>query len=149
LIVYRLHRDTRQPFDYNINKENRWNWARTPMLYCAATISLCCLEVLVHTDSDLIPDNLIWSSAELPINPEVLDAVWDIGNVEQTRAFGTKWVASRRSLAIRVPSVIVPHTDVDFNVLVNPTHEVFSNVLWHRGGTFTFDQRLFFDEMSI
>jgi hypothetical protein len=29
------------------------------MLYCAAAISLCCLEVLVHTDPDLIPDHLV------------------------------------------------------------------------------------------
>jgi hypothetical protein len=33
--------DTRQPFEYNTNKDNRWNPARTPMLYSAATVSLC------------------------------------------------------------------------------------------------------------
>ena len=119
------------------------------MLYCAATISLCCLEVLVHTDPDLIPDNLIWSSAALPADPEVLDDVWNVGDLEQTRAFGKEWIASRRSLAIRVPSVIVPHTNVDFNILVNPTHEAFSDIVWQRGGTFTFDPRLFFHEASI
>jgi RES domain-containing protein len=149
LIVYRLHRDTRQPFDYNVNKENRWNPARTPVLYCAATISLCCLEVLVHTDPDLIPDNLIWSSAELSINPEVLNGTWDMRNLEQTRTFGKNWIASRRSLAIRVPSVIVPHTNVDFNILLNPTHDAFPEILWQRGGAFTFDPRLFFDETSV
>lgn len=149
MIVYRLHRDTRQPFEYNINQENRWNPAHTPLLYCAATISLCCLEVLVHTDSDLIPDNLIWSSAKLPTDPEVFDDECHVGNLEQTRAFGQNWIVSRRSLAIRVPSVIVPHTNVDFNILVNPIHEAFSDIHWQRGGTFTFDQRLFFDETSI
>jgi RES domain-containing protein len=97
LILYRLHRDTRLPSEYNINGENRWNPARTPMLYCAATISLCCLEVLVHTDSDLIPDNLVWSSAELPADPEVFDGMWDVSNVEQTRPFGKNWIDSRRS----------------------------------------------------
>lgn len=51
LIVYRLHRDTRQPFEISLNRSNRWNPARTPMLYCAANVSLCCLEVLVHTGS--------------------------------------------------------------------------------------------------
>jgi hypothetical protein len=39
LTVYRLHRDTPQPFEYTINKENRRNPARIPMLYCAAVLS--------------------------------------------------------------------------------------------------------------
>ena len=149
MIVYRLHRETRQPFEYNLNRENRWNPARTPMLYCAATISLCCLEILVHTDSDLIPDNLIWSSAQLPADPEIFDGTWDVSNVEQTRPFGKNWIDSRRSLAICVPSVIVPQTSVDFNILVNPTHEAFSDIHWQRGGPFAFDPRLFFNETSV
>ncbi len=149
MIAYRLHRDTRQPADYSLNRESRWNPARTPMLYCAATVSLCCLEVLVHTDSDLIPDNMVWSWAELPVDPENFDGNWDITEVEQTRWFGKRWIDSRGSLAIRVPSVIVPYTDVDFNILLNPTHEAFTDIHWRRGGTFTFDPRLFLDEASL
>src|SRR5438270_10882394 len=98
------------------------------MLYCAAAVSLCCLEVLVHTDSDLIPENLVWSWAELPADPEALDDVWNIADVEQTRAAGKRWVDSRRSLATHVPSVIVPHTKVDFNVLLNPTHDAYTDM---------------------
>lgn len=149
MIVYRLHRDTRQPFEYNLNQENRWNPVRTPMLYCAATVALCCLEVLVHTDSDLIPDNLVWSSGELPADPEIFDGMWDVSNVEQTRPFGKDWIDGRRALAIRVPSILVPQTSVDFNILINPTHETFSDIRWQRGGPFAFDPRLFFDETSV
>jgi RES domain-containing protein len=87
------------------------------MLYCASTASLCCLEVLVHTDPDLLPDNLVWSWAELPA---VLDDVWNIADVEETRAAGKRWIDSLQSLAIRVPSVIVPHTPADFNILLSP-----------------------------
>ena len=149
MIVYRLHRDTRQPFEYNFNKDNRWNPARVPMLYCASSIALCCLEVLVHTDPDLIPDNYVWSWVELPALPEVFEGQWDIGNVEQTRQYGKYWIDSRRSLALAVPSVIVPHTAADFNVLLNPTHEGFFAACWRLGGPSAFDPRLFLNESSV
>ncbi|MGA3025758.1 MAG: RES family NAD+ phosphorylase [Bryobacteraceae bacterium] len=148
MIVYRLHRHTRQPFEYNLNRESRWNPARTSMLYCASTVSLCCLEVLVHTDPDLLPDNLVWSWAELPADPEVLDYQWSIADVERTRAAGKRRIESLRSLAIRVPSAIVPHTPVDFNILLNPLHDAWTSIHWQRGGPFRFDPRLFFDEPS-
>ena len=118
------------------------------MPYCSGTVSLCCLEVLVHTDPDLIPDNLVWSWAALSADPVALDDVWHIADLEQTRAAGKRWIDSRRSLSIRVPSVIVPHTDVDFNVLLNPTHDTYTDVRWQNGGPFRFDPRLFFDEAS-
>ena len=118
------------------------------MLYCASSVSLCCLEVLVHTDSDLIPDNLTWSWAQLPAEPEQLPDERHPANLERTRALGKRWIDSRSSLALRVPSIIIPHTEVDFNVLLNPTHESFSELRWTRGGVFMFDPRLFFDEAS-
>jgi hypothetical protein len=74
--------------------------------------------------------------------------MWNVSNVEQTRPFGKK-DDSRRSLAIRVPSVIVPQRSVDFNILVNPTHEAFSDIHWQRGSSFAFDPRLFFNETSV
>lgn len=113
------------------------------MVYCGASVSLCCLEVLVHTDADLIPDNLAWSYAKLPVDPEIFEETWDILNVDQTRAYGKYWIDSRRSLAVKVPSVVVPRTDSDFNILLNPTHEAFSEILWQQGGGFSFDPRLF------
>jgi RES domain-containing protein len=143
LIIYRLHRDTRRAFDYNINRENRWNPAHTPMLYCAAAVSLCCLEVLVHTDPDLIPDNFVWSWAELPEEPERFEGAWDILDAERTRRFGKTWIESKQSLSLRVPSVTVPLTRADFNVLLNPIHDAYGAVAWHRGGMFGFDPRLF------
>jgi len=142
LIVYRLHRQIRHPSEYNLNRESRWNPARTPLLYSASSVSLCCLEVLVHTDPDLIPDNLVWSWAELPEDPETLLYRSRLTDIERTRAAGRRWINSRVCLAVRVPSVIVPHTGVDFNVLLNPTHDAFTAVTWQSGGAFKFDPRL-------
>jgi RES domain-containing protein len=143
LTLYRLHRDTRKASEYSLTKENRWNPARTPMLYCAGSVSLCCLEVLVHTDPDLIPDNLVWSYTELPVAPETLNERLDISNVETTRRYGKYWIDSRRSVALKIPSVIIPQTNADFNILLNPAHNDFTDIIWQRGGQFSFDIRLF------
>jgi len=113
------------------------------MLYCGGSVSLCCLEVLVHTDPDLIPDNLVWSYAELSVAPEVFNEPWDISSVETTRSYGKHWIDSRRSIAMKIPSVIVPQTNADFNILLNPTHSAYTAIHWQKGGTFSFDSRLF------
>jgi RES domain-containing protein len=115
------------------------------MLYCASSISLCCLEVLVHTDPDLIPDNLVWSMAQLPAEPEWLHDIRNVADLQETRSAGKLWIESGRSLAIRVPSVIVPQTEVDFNVLLNPTHAAYADVDWQGGDSFRFDPRLFYE----
>jgi len=90
-----------------------------------------------------VPDNLVWSWAKLPRATEALGAR-NTADLEQTRAAGKRWINSRRSLAARVPSVIVPDTHADFNVLLNPVHEAYSDVEWSRGSAFRFDPRLFF-----
>jgi RES domain-containing protein len=43
---------------------NRWNHKDTAMIYCAATASLCMLEVLVH--SDTIPRDMVTISVDIP-----------------------------------------------------------------------------------
>ncbi len=112
------------------------------MLYSASSLALCCLEVLVHTDADLIPDNYVWSWTTLPTAPDNLDELRDIRDHNQTQSFGKYWIESRQSLAIAVPSVIIPRTPIDFNVLLNPLHDAFDQLPWERGGSFDFDDRL-------
>lgn len=118
------------------------------MLYSASSLALCCLEVLVHTDPDLIPDNYAWSWAELPLDPEVFDGKWSITHTVDTRRFGKAWIDSRRSLALLVPSVIVPPTSTDFNVFINPMHDAYNDIQWQHGGAFSFDPRLLFSKAS-
>jgi len=91
-----------------------------------------------------VPDNLVWSWVKLPRAPDALGAPRNTADLEQARAAGKGWINSRRSLAARVPSVIVPDTHADFNVLLNPVHEAYNDVEWSRGSAFRFDPRLFF-----
>jgi RES domain-containing protein len=90
-----------------------------------------------------MPDEYVWSYAHLPVEPEEFNELWDVADHERTRQHGTRWIVERRSLGLAVPSIIVPHTRVDHNVLLNPTHDLWSEIIWEPGGNFEFDTRLF------
>jgi RES domain-containing protein len=139
--IYRLHRRHRAADDYqgSLIQPNRWNPAGVPMLYCSSALSLACLEVLVHVAVAEIPPDYVYSSAELSAEAETADFRGDLGDEDATRRFGHAWATSVRSLAILVPSVVIP---MEFNVLLNPVHATFGSVMWSVGRPFRFDQRL-------
>ena len=118
---------------------NRWNPAGVPMLYCSGALSLACLEVLVHLAPDLIPPDYVYSSAEVTVPPEAVEFRGDLGDENTTQRLGHSWATSRQSLAILVPSIVIP---VEFNVLLNPVHPSYTDVAWSVPEPFRFDQRL-------
>jgi RES domain-containing protein len=95
----------------------RWNSPGRPMVYLAEHPALAAMEVRVHLDLpfDLLPADYTMMHVMIP------DGL--IGNLDEippeTGAAGDSWLASARSAAIRVPSVLVPHA---WNVLLNPRH---------------------------
>ncbi len=139
--VFRLHRRNRPAADYHgsLIQPNRWNPAGVPMLYCSAALSLACLEVLVHLTAELIPLDYAYSSAEVPELAEAADFHGELADADATRRYGHSWVRSRRSLAILVPSVVIPE---ERNALLNPLHPAFSDIAWAAPRPFHFDQRL-------
>ncbi len=59
---------------------------------------------------------------------------------QPTAALGQAWLAAGRSLALRVPSVLVPQ---EYNLLLNPVHPEFREVsLVGEPEPFQFDERL-------
>jgi RES domain-containing protein len=100
-----------------------------PLLYCSSTISLSCIETLVHLAvGDPLPLNRYL--VRIPIPPTAwkkrtvfvpADQVgWDAqppGLVSMD--WGTAWAESGGSLIAEVPSVVVPE---ESNVLINPRH---------------------------
>jgi RES domain len=46
-------------------------------------------------------------------------------SLETSRSFGDDWIAAQTSLALRVPSVVAPHS---WNYLLNPAHPEFCNL---------------------
>jgi RES domain-containing protein len=139
--LFRLHRRHRAAADYqgSLIQPNRWNPAGVPMLYCSSALSLACLEVLVHLGPDQIPPDYVYSFTELNIPAEVSGFRGDLSDEDSTRRLGHAWAGSRRSLALLVPSAIIP---VEFNVLLNPVHPSYMEVSWGAPEPFRFDQRL-------
>jgi RES domain-containing protein len=124
----------------------RWNPRGTAVAYCASSLSLAALELFVHVDPMTAPADLVAVEAELPDDrAEVLDVAalppdWRaVPAPDELKEIGAAWVRSARSLALVVPSAVVPQ---ERNVLVNPAH-VHLPVLRTLGATaFTFDPRM-------
>jgi RES domain-containing protein len=108
-------------------------------LYFSLALSLACLEQLVHLTPDAMPDDYVFSSVDLGGEPEAADYRGSLLDVDSTRRYGHRWATDRRSLAILVPSVIIP---IEFNLLLNPLHTAFGDLAWGAPQPFAFDPRL-------
>ncbi len=124
----------------------RWNRKGTPMIYLSESRALAALELLVHLDrADLLSgyvsiearlddawvercslDSLPQGWHQLPIPLGVQD-------------IGEEWARSRRSVALCVPSAVVPG---EFNYLLNPRHPGFGEVQIGAAARFCLDLRL-------
>ncbi|MFJ4144936.1 RES family NAD+ phosphorylase [Pseudomonas sp. NPDC089734] len=107
----------------------RWNSKGRACVYCAGSESLALLEVLVHLDNSSLARHYVM--LELPISEErILNARSDSLPPDwreepappSTASFGDAWLDSGQSLALAVPSVIVPR---EFNYLLNVQHPSF------------------------
>ena len=103
----------------------RWHSAGRPIIYAANHPAGAMVEMLVHLDRDVMPDRFQLIEIEIESAAAILDLPvtslpkdW-LSNLSATRAIGDAWLASASSLALRVPSVIVPDA---WNVLLNPAH---------------------------
>ncbi|WP_115690157.1 RES family NAD+ phosphorylase [Cupriavidus taiwanensis] len=104
----------------------RWHYAGQPVVYLAEHPALAFLEVLVHQDIRQMED-LPKHYQLLQIEVEDSLAVAEIGDLPEdwksnpgwSKSAGTEWLASRSSLLLKVPSVLVPYAS---NYLFNPAH---------------------------
>jgi RES domain-containing protein len=125
---------------------SRWNRLETPMVYTATSRALAALEFFVNLEQDETPDDLLIAEAMVPdelietIDLKLLPRNWRGLNNQRCRDLGSGWAASLRSLALKVPSVVV---DGDWNVLLNPKHSQFAKVRIGVAKPFRFDERMF------
>jgi RES domain-containing protein len=124
----------------------RWNSPGTRVAYASSNSALAVLEVFVHMAAGSVlpgyslirahvPDSLVEElpASELPTN-------WRAFPVPpEVQAIGDAWVRSGRALALRVPSAIV---EGSYNVLINPQHARFSQLVVESVQPFGFDPRL-------
>jgi RES domain-containing protein len=128
----------------------RWNSKGTPVLYCATNESLGMLELRVHSPHPYprtrlkfvieVPDDAI---VEIAMNK--LPRGWNrFPPGPSSKRFGDAWVASKSSLGILVPSVIVSE---ERNLVLNPAHVRFQEVRVVSKEQVTLDKRLYAVEL--
>ncbi|HSZ55984.1 MAG TPA: RES family NAD+ phosphorylase [Tepidisphaeraceae bacterium] len=124
----------------------RWNSRGTAMIYTAGSQALAVLEILVHLEASellrhyrLIPVTFDQRLVNV-LDRRVLPANWGRRPPPASvRAIGDDWVASAKSVVLRVPSVIVPDEN---NYLINASHPQFRKLVIGSPRPFRFDPRL-------
>lgn len=147
--VWRLARRAHQALDGEGARlaGGRWNSPGVALVYTSATVSLAALEYLVHVDLEDVPGDLIAMCVELPDGAPIEEvAIGDLpkdwNRQPQHPAcveIGDEWAARAETLALRVPSAIVPE---EFNYLINPAHPEAATVRVIASREFSFDARL-------
>ena len=125
----------------------RWNSPGTAMLYASQSIALAALELLVHLRRDQILASYRLFTLEIPdasvlrIADSDLPADWRGYPLPVSAArLGDGWVASDRSVALLVPSTIIPR---EYNLLISPAHAHFASVAQDAASEpFGYDPRL-------
>lgn len=121
----------------------RWNEKGYSAIYTSSSLALCMCETLVHCDKSIIPQNMFLAEMEIPDEMVPAD-FFKISQNEETSIAGTKWLKEKSSVAIRVPSVILPaEYNKDFNVILNPEHPDFAKLKINTVVECPFDLRLF------
>jgi len=125
----------------------RWNAPGIPVAYCASTLSLAVLELLVHVDPASLPADLVAVEVDIPDDlpiaswrPEALPGHWrEEAGKPALQAMGGAWAKAAGSGALRVPSVIIPS---ETNVLINPSHPDAARIRVVGNTPFALDPRL-------
>ena len=124
----------------------RWNSIGTRMVYCASSIALAVLEVLVHLEEPLALKG--WTLCRVRFDDSMmrtmelasLPADWFADLPPRVlRETGDRWVHEQSSVVLAVPSAIVPQ---EMNHLLNPDHPEFRRIRIDRPQPFAFDRRL-------
>ena len=124
----------------------RWNHLGTEIVYTSTSRALAAMEFFVNLDPIEAPDDLLMAEASVPdanietIGLDALPRNWRGLDNKRCRDVGSEWARSLRSVALKVPSVVV---DGDWNVLLNPRHPEFGKVKIGAAKPFRFDERMF------
>ena len=148
----RLFRIARRPYanlggEGGLHYPGRWHDRGYRILYTSTSIALAAIEFAVHS-STRPPDTML-VQIELDDGVDLVHIVDMIGgplpgnwasDQGHTRPLGTAWLLGRKSVALVVPSVVIP---LERNILLNPEHADCGPVAMIDCKPFFFDPRLF------
>ncbi len=124
----------------------RWNSPGVAVVYLSSSLSLAALESLAHADRHRFERTYAAFRLQLEdedvlrLEPSALPRSWQARPTSaEARALGDGWVRDGASLALSVPSVIVP---VERNLLLNPAHPHAERIVVDAPIAFRFDARL-------
>jgi RES domain-containing protein len=123
----------------------RWNPKGAPVVYTAENRALAMLEMLVQDEPlraryvvipATLPDGLPIERVEAAKLPSDWRAP---RRLDDTRAIGAAWAASKRTAVLAVPSAILPE---ETNYLLNPVHAEFRRIRIGKARALLTDARL-------
>jgi RES domain-containing protein len=106
----------------------RWSPPGKPCVYVSQTPACALLEYLAHLEGGTPPDALLLAVASAPAGTTLAEcnepSTWrERPYRPEVQQVGADWLASGRSLALRVPSAVC---DGESNLLLNPAHAGFA-----------------------
>ncbi len=111
----------------------RWNSKGKSCVYLSGSESLAILEVMVHLDDNSLLQHYIMYKITLTeknilsLASDKLPVEWrDEPAPPETADIGDMWLEGMTSLALAVPSVIVPN---EYNYILNPAHPDFKSTV--------------------
>jgi RES domain-containing protein len=111
----------------------RWNSIGRSAVYVAASESLAILEILVHLKNTKVLESYVLFTLELDEADALVlenDDLPDNWNEEpaplQTAEIGDQWLSSCSSLALAIPSVVVPREQ---NYVLNTKHPGYPKLI--------------------
>ena len=124
----------------------RWNSVGVRVAYASESLALASLEVLVGLQKSSVLASYSIVSAQIDeasvgtVPLASLPGNWrSHPPAPESQAIGDRWVAEGRSLALKVPSVII---EAESNYLVNPAHPDFGTITISAPTPYAFDARL-------
>jgi RES domain-containing protein len=129
-----------------VHASGRWHVKGNRVVYCASSLSLAMLEMLVHFDQSTsirlariaihVPDDVAVESVERRRLPRA----WRSYPAPSMLArLGTEWLQAARTAVLRVPSAIV---ETEHSFLINPAHRDARRIRATKPIRFELDSRL-------
>lgn len=125
----------------------RWNSPGLGMIYASRSYAGAMLECLAHAGTGRVPKTHVAIEIDIAATVSVelhdedsLPAGWDHADMRVGRVFGDAWIREQRSAVLVVPSVVARR---EWNVLLNPLHAGFRDIVAGHPEVVVWDARLF------
>jgi len=125
----------------------RWNRRGVRVVYASTSLALAAVETFVNLEPNLRPIDLVYIEGQIPdgISIDRVDVAglppdWFRSRGESLHRIGYEWIRRNKTVAILVPSAAIRG---EWNILLNPAHEGFSQVRFQSSKPFEFDIRMF------